>query len=246
MPAWPADVTAMRWSDSSRWHPRASRRPAPSSASSATGPGPCGRNGPSTGPRRGSFDSTRPRGIPWNPVPRPPLLMITFAVYAAAVLVRPSRQVSDARSRGITAQRRCVRSYTTSSGGGNSTVRTTPHHVYELPPRWLRCPGRHRACPRSSPRRPAGHSWSSLRSAMRPEISGCAAVSSSARFCSAIRSASSRSSRANTWHAVSRSGSAGGSDRSGGVLAATTAVACGPNSFREVAVVGVSAGLPLA
>lgn len=61
-----------------------------------------------------------------------PLLMIAFAVYAAVVLLRRSRQVSDAWSRGITAQARCVRSYTTTSGGGDSTVRTTLHHVYEF------------------------------------------------------------------------------------------------------------------
>ncbi|MET7852333.1 DUF3592 domain-containing protein [Streptomyces avermitilis] len=61
-----------------------------------------------------------------------PLLLITFAVYAAIVLLRRSRQVSDAWSRGITTQARCVRSYTTTSGGGDSTVRTTLHHVYEF------------------------------------------------------------------------------------------------------------------
>lgn len=61
-----------------------------------------------------------------------PLLLIAFAIYTAVVILRRSRQVSDAWSRGITAQARCVRSYTTTSGGGDSTVRTTLHHVYEF------------------------------------------------------------------------------------------------------------------
>ncbi|GHE51210.1 DUF3592 domain-containing protein [Streptomyces capitiformicae] len=61
-----------------------------------------------------------------------PILLILFAVYIAVVLLRRSRQVSAAWTRGITAQARCVRSYTTTSGGGNNTVRTTLHHVYEF------------------------------------------------------------------------------------------------------------------
>ncbi|MEV5491156.1 DUF3592 domain-containing protein [Streptomyces bobili] len=61
-----------------------------------------------------------------------PVLLIALAVYAAVVLLRRSRQVSAAWSRGDTVQARCVRSYTTTSGGGDSTVRTTLHHVYEF------------------------------------------------------------------------------------------------------------------
>lgn len=61
-----------------------------------------------------------------------PLLLVALAVYMAVVLLRRSRQVSDAWSRGITAEARCVRSYTTTSGGGDSMVRTTLHHVYEF------------------------------------------------------------------------------------------------------------------
>jgi hypothetical protein len=61
-----------------------------------------------------------------------PLLMIAFAVYGAVAVLRRSRQISSAWSRGITAEARCVRSYTTTSGGGDSMVRTTLHHVYEF------------------------------------------------------------------------------------------------------------------
>ncbi|MCL6734562.1 DUF3592 domain-containing protein [Streptomyces neyagawaensis] len=61
-----------------------------------------------------------------------PILLIVFAVGAAVALVRRSRRVNDAWTRGITAQARCVRTYTTTSGGGNNTVHTTLHHVYEF------------------------------------------------------------------------------------------------------------------
>jgi hypothetical protein len=61
-----------------------------------------------------------------------PLLLIALAVYVAVVVLRRSRQVSGAWSSGHTAQARCVRSYTTTSGGNDSMVRTTLHHVYEF------------------------------------------------------------------------------------------------------------------
>ncbi|MBV7700294.1 DUF3592 domain-containing protein [Streptomyces sp. TRM70350] len=61
-----------------------------------------------------------------------PLLMIAIALCGAVVVLRRSRQVSSAWSSGITAEARCVRSYTTTSGGGDSMVRTTLHHVYEF------------------------------------------------------------------------------------------------------------------
>ncbi|MER6344727.1 DUF3592 domain-containing protein [Streptomyces sp. NPDC001595] len=59
-----------------------------------------------------------------------PLLLIVLAVCFAVVIVRRARQVSSAWSRGLTAQARRVRSYTKTSGGGSSQVRTTMHHVY--------------------------------------------------------------------------------------------------------------------
>ncbi|MEW2051510.1 DUF3592 domain-containing protein [Streptomyces sp. NPDC005476] len=61
-----------------------------------------------------------------------PLLLIALAVYGAVVVLRRSRQVSSAWSSGITAQARCVRSYTTTNRSGDSMVRTTLHHVYEF------------------------------------------------------------------------------------------------------------------
>ncbi|MET9914417.1 DUF3592 domain-containing protein [Streptomyces sp. NPDC006476] len=60
-----------------------------------------------------------------------PLLLIALAVYGAVVVLRRSRQVSRAWSSGITADARCIRSYTTTSRSGDS-VRTTLHHVYEF------------------------------------------------------------------------------------------------------------------
>lgn len=60
-----------------------------------------------------------------------PLLLIALAVYGAVVVLRRSREVSSAWSSGITAEARCIRSYTTTSRSGDN-VRTTLHHVYEF------------------------------------------------------------------------------------------------------------------
>ncbi|MFG2134199.1 DUF3592 domain-containing protein [Streptomyces sp. NPDC048751] len=62
-----------------------------------------------------------------------PLIISTVTVLAAVSATRRSRQVSRAWRSGITAEARCLRSYTTTSGGGgDSSVRTTLHHVYEF------------------------------------------------------------------------------------------------------------------
>lgn len=61
-----------------------------------------------------------------------PLVMIAFMVFAAVRLVGRSRQISSAWNSGLTAEARCLRSYTTTSGGGNTSVSTTLHHVYEF------------------------------------------------------------------------------------------------------------------
>ncbi|MET7683631.1 DUF3592 domain-containing protein [Streptomyces sp. NPDC005423] len=63
-----------------------------------------------------------------------PLLLIGLAVCGAVVVLRRARQVSSAWSSGITAEARCIRSYTTtsSSSSGDSSVRTTLHTVYEF------------------------------------------------------------------------------------------------------------------
>ncbi|WRZ92723.1 DUF3592 domain-containing protein [Streptomyces sp. NBC_01007] len=63
----------------------------------------------------------------------PPSLIIALMLFVAAKLVRRTLEVRSAWSSGLTAEARCLRSYTTVSGGGNDTsVSTTLHHVYEF------------------------------------------------------------------------------------------------------------------
>lgn len=62
-----------------------------------------------------------------------PSIMIAVLALAAVTLVRRSQRVSRAWDSGLTAEARCLRSYTTTSGGaGDSMVSTTLHHVYEF------------------------------------------------------------------------------------------------------------------
>ncbi|WP_367322841.1 DUF3592 domain-containing protein [Streptomyces sp. HUAS ZL42] len=62
-----------------------------------------------------------------------PMLMIALASFAAILVIRRSRRISRAWSSGLTAQARCLRTYTTTSGGGGDrSVHTTMHHVYEF------------------------------------------------------------------------------------------------------------------
>ncbi|MBK3566468.1 DUF3592 domain-containing protein [Streptomyces sp. MBT62] len=62
-----------------------------------------------------------------------PLLMIAFAVAGMVGVVRRSRRVSSAWNGGLTAEGRCLRTYTTTSGGaGDTMVSTSLHHVYEF------------------------------------------------------------------------------------------------------------------
>ncbi|MFI6375732.1 DUF3592 domain-containing protein [Streptomyces sp. NPDC050546] len=61
-----------------------------------------------------------------------PTLMIAVASCAVVVVIRRSVRVSRAWNSGLTAEARCLRTYTTTSGGGDSSVRTTLHHVYEF------------------------------------------------------------------------------------------------------------------
>ncbi|MCF3135765.1 DUF3592 domain-containing protein [Streptomyces olivochromogenes] len=62
-----------------------------------------------------------------------PLIMIAGVSFAAVRIIGRSRQISRAWSHGLTAEARCLRSYTTTSGGGgDSSVSTTLHHVYEF------------------------------------------------------------------------------------------------------------------
>ena len=62
-----------------------------------------------------------------------PLLMIAIVALGATAVIRRSRQVNSAWSSGLTAEARCLRTYTTTSGGaGDTMVSTTLHHVYEF------------------------------------------------------------------------------------------------------------------
>lgn len=62
--------------------------------------------------------------------------LISAAVIAMAVtVIRRYTQVRQAWSSGLTAEARCLRTYTTTSRHGDSNhIRTTLHHVYEFTP----------------------------------------------------------------------------------------------------------------
>ncbi|MFE0512400.1 DUF3592 domain-containing protein [Streptomyces sp. NPDC058964] len=62
-----------------------------------------------------------------------PIVMIAGVSVMAAKTIGRSRQISGAWDHGLTAEARCLRSYTTTSGGGGDTsVSTSLHHVYEF------------------------------------------------------------------------------------------------------------------
>ncbi|MEU5375769.1 MULTISPECIES: DUF3592 domain-containing protein [unclassified Streptomyces] len=61
----------------------------------------------------------------------PGLIMIGALAQAVAVVRRSLRLRSNWNS-GLTAEARCLRTYTTTSGGGETSVSTTLHHVYEF------------------------------------------------------------------------------------------------------------------
>jgi hypothetical protein len=61
-----------------------------------------------------------------------PGLMIAFALTALIALLRRARHISSAWNSGLTAEARCLNTYTTTSGGGETSVSTTLHHVYEF------------------------------------------------------------------------------------------------------------------
>ncbi|GAA3142513.1 DUF3592 domain-containing protein [Streptomyces echinatus] len=61
-----------------------------------------------------------------------PTLIIAGVGYAAYRMVQRARRISRTWDHGLTAEARCLRTYaTTSGGGGNTSVHTTLHHVYE-------------------------------------------------------------------------------------------------------------------
>ncbi|MEU0040201.1 MULTISPECIES: DUF3592 domain-containing protein [unclassified Streptomyces] len=62
-----------------------------------------------------------------------PAVIMAGVIFMAVVVVRRSLDMSRAWNSGLTAEARCVRSFTTTSGGGGDTsVSTTLHHVYEF------------------------------------------------------------------------------------------------------------------
>ncbi|WP_327183264.1 DUF3592 domain-containing protein [Streptomyces sp. NBC_01334] len=61
-----------------------------------------------------------------------PSIMIAGLLFGVFGLIRRSRRVARAWDGGLTAEARCLRSYTTTSGGGDTMVSTTLHHVYEF------------------------------------------------------------------------------------------------------------------
>ena len=62
-----------------------------------------------------------------------PGLIMAVALFAAYRVVRRTFQLRMAWNSGLTAEARCLRMFTTTSGGGGDTsVRTTVHHVHEF------------------------------------------------------------------------------------------------------------------
>ena len=62
-----------------------------------------------------------------------PGLIMAVALFMAYRVVRGSLELRRAWNGGLTAEARCLRTYTTTSGGsGDRSVHTTLHHVYEF------------------------------------------------------------------------------------------------------------------
>jgi len=62
-----------------------------------------------------------------------PSLMIALALTGLIGLLRRARRIRSAWNSGLTAEARCLNTYTTTSGGGgDSSVSTSLHHVYEF------------------------------------------------------------------------------------------------------------------
>ncbi|WP_327695154.1 DUF3592 domain-containing protein [Streptomyces sp. NBC_00459] len=62
-----------------------------------------------------------------------PTLMLVVIVAMAVAVSRRALRIRRAWNSGLTAEARCLRTYTTTSGGsGDSSVSTTLHHVYEF------------------------------------------------------------------------------------------------------------------
>ncbi|MFJ5302259.1 DUF3592 domain-containing protein [Streptomyces sp. NPDC088350] len=62
-----------------------------------------------------------------------PVLIIAVLLFAAVGVIRRARAANRAWSSGLTAEARCLRTYTTTSGGsGDTSVTTRLNHVYEF------------------------------------------------------------------------------------------------------------------
>ncbi|MEU6493317.1 DUF3592 domain-containing protein [Streptomyces sp. NPDC046984] len=61
-----------------------------------------------------------------------PGLIMTGALVQAVAVVRRSQRLRSNWNSGLTAEARCLRTYTTIGGGGETSVSTTLHHVYEF------------------------------------------------------------------------------------------------------------------
>ncbi|GAA2501548.1 DUF3592 domain-containing protein [Streptomyces longisporus] len=61
-----------------------------------------------------------------------PGLMIALALSGLIGLLLRARNITRAWNSGLTAEARCLNTYTTTSGGGETSVSTTLHHVYEF------------------------------------------------------------------------------------------------------------------
>lgn len=61
-----------------------------------------------------------------------PGIFLVVGVLGVVKTLRRSSRISRAWRHGRTAEARCLRAYTTTSGGGETSVTTTLHHVYEF------------------------------------------------------------------------------------------------------------------
>ncbi|MFI2432415.1 DUF3592 domain-containing protein [Streptomyces sp. NPDC018693] len=61
-----------------------------------------------------------------------PSIVIAGAGFAAVLVVRRARRTARAWDSGLTAEARCLRTYTTTSRSGDRTLHTHLHHVYEF------------------------------------------------------------------------------------------------------------------
>ncbi|GGR67161.1 hypothetical protein GCM10010269_02400 [Streptomyces humidus] len=61
-----------------------------------------------------------------------PTVMAVGLLFVMFRLLGRSRRIARAWSGGLTAEARCLRSYATASGGGDTAISTTLHHVFEF------------------------------------------------------------------------------------------------------------------